>query len=229
MKITGYIRVSTEEQANSGISLEAQKAKIRGYAELYELDLVEIIEDRGASGKNLKRDGIQKALEMIRNGESQGILVAKLDRLTRSIVDMNNLIKNYFGEHSDHQGTLFSVADQVDTRTASGRLVLNVLMSVAQWERETIGERTKEALAHKKAKGERLGTPAMGTRIIDGKAVEDHEEIRTLRYIVELRESGLSLRAIARRLNDERITTKRGKKWKAQSVKNALKVARKVI
>lgn len=229
MKITGYIRVSTEEQANSGISLEAQKAKIRGYAELYELELVEIIEDRGASGKNLKRDGIQKALEMIRNGESQGILVAKLDRLTRSIVDMNNLIKNYFGEHSDHQGTLFSVADQVDTRTASGRLVLNVLMSVAQWEREAIGERTKEALAHKKARGERLGTPAMGTRIIDGEAVEDHEEIRTLRYIVELRNERLSLRAIARRLNNEGITTKRGKEWKAQSVKNALKVARKAI
>jgi len=229
MKIIGYVRVSTEEQANSGVSLEAQKAKIQGYAKLYDLELAGIIEDRGASAKTLDRPGIQQALEMIRRGEVKGILVAKLDRLTRSVVDMDTLIQNYFGDRAKYESTLFSVADQVDTRTAGGRLVLNVLMSVAQWERETIGERTKEALAHKKARGERLGTPAMGTRIIDGKAVKDHEEIRTLRYIVQLREESLSLRAIANKLNNERIRTKRGKEWKAQSVSNALKVAMEVI
>ena len=154
MQVIGYVRVSTEEQSNHGVSLEAQKAKLTAYAALYGLQIVETIEDAGQSAKSLKRPGLQRALEMLRTGRAEGLLIAKLGRLSRSVADWNQLIDCYFGERAGCQ--LFSVADCIDTRTAAGRLVLNVLMSVAQWEREAIGERTKDALSHKRSKLERV-------------------------------------------------------------------------
>ena len=160
MKVIGYVRVSTEDQARDGVSVDAQRAKIEGYAKLYDLELVRIVVDAGESAKSLDRPGLQKVLTSLRKGESEGLLIAKLDRLSRSVVDWNVLIDRFFGERAGKQ--LFSVADSIDTRTAAGRLVLNVLMSVAQWERETIGERTKDALAHKRRNGERVGKVPFG-------------------------------------------------------------------
>jgi DNA invertase Pin-like site-specific DNA recombinase len=216
MKVIGYTRVSTEEQANSGVSLQAQVEKLRAYASCYDLEIVEVIEDGGQSAKSLNRPGIQKALQMMRDGKAQGLLVAKLDRLTRSIVDLNTLISDYFSEKSKYQSTLFSVADQVDTRSAGGRLVLNVLMSVAQWEREAIGERTKAALSYKKQQGVKLGRPE--------KQITDPEEVKTFNYIKDLRAQGLTYRAIAERLEAEGHRTSRGGKWYATSVKNLLEM-----
>lgn len=213
MKVIGYVRVSTEEQANSGVSLAAQTAKLRAYAELYDVELLEVIEDAGQSAKSLNRPGIQRALQLLRTGAAQGLLVAKLDRLTRSVVDMGNLIAEHFGEKG---ASLLSVSDQIDTRSAGGRLVLNVLMSVAQWEREAIGERTKEALAHKKAQGATLGAPALGTT---------PDEIETIRYATALRAQGLTLQAVADRLNTEGRRTKRGGAWYPTTVANVLERA----
>ncbi|MGV8120676.1 MAG: recombinase family protein [Candidatus Xenobiia bacterium LiM19] len=214
MKILGYIRVSTEEQATSGCSLSAQAEKIRAYAELYELTLIDILEDPGQSGKSLERPSLRKALEMLKNGMAKGILVTKLDRLTRSVSDMDYLIREYFGDKSPYEATLFSVADQVDTRTASGRLVLNVLMSVAQWERETIGERTKAALDHLKAQGKKLGAPFLG---------ETEEEKSTIRFIYQMRDQGYTLQRIADTLNCEGWKTKKGGNWHSSTVFYALK------
>lgn len=214
MKVVGYIRVSTDEQASSGVSLQAQIEKIRAYASCYDLEIVEIIEDAGQSAKTLNRPGIQKALQMIQEGQAAGLLVAKLDRLTRSIVDLNTLISGYFSEKSKIQSILFSVADQVDTRSAGGRLVLNVLMSVAQWEREAIGERTRTALQYKKSQGIKLGRPE--------KKLTDNNEIKTFYYVCELREKGLTYRAIASRLETEGVKTTKGGKWAAQTVKNLI-------
>ena len=131
MKVIGYARVSTAEQASGGISLEAQEAKIRAYCDLHDLELVEVIIDGGESAKNLKRPGLQRGLAMLKKKTVGGLVVCKLDRLSRSVKDWNCLIDGYFGEKAGKQ--LFSVADSIDTRTAAGRLVLNVLMSVAQW------------------------------------------------------------------------------------------------
>lgn len=215
MKVIGYVRVSTEEQASSGVSLAAQKAKIQAYAELYDIELVEIIEDGGQSAKTLNRPGIQRALQMIQEGQACGLLVAKLDRLTRSVADMDSLINSYFCDKAKYQALLLSVTDQIDTRTAAGRLVLNVLMSVAQWEREAIDERTKAALEQLKAEGVKLGAPSMG---------ETPEEINTLNYIKSLRKQGLNLSEIAIKLNTEGIRTKRGGKWYAKTVSNYIQV-----
>lgn len=215
MKVIGYARVSTEEQATSGVSLQAQVEKLRAYASCYDLEIVEIIEDGGQSAKSLQRPGIQRALQMMREGQAKGLLVAKLDRLTRSIVDLNTLISEYFSEEARYQVSLFSVADQVDTRSAGGRLVLNVLMSVAQWEREAIGERTKAALTYKKQQGVKLGRPI--------KKVTDPEEVKTINYVTELRGRGLTFRAIATRLQVEGYKTFRGGKWHPQTVQDMLK------
>jgi DNA invertase Pin-like site-specific DNA recombinase len=226
MKVIGYIRVSTEEQASDGVSLATQREKLHGYAKLYDLELVEIIEDAGQSGKTLDRPGLQKALAMIRRGEAGGMLIAKLDRLSRSVVDWNTLIDDYFGERAGRQ--LFSVADSIDTRTAAGRLVLNVLMSVAQWERETIGERTRDALQHKIRNGERCGKVRFGYRLAeDGSTLipvpDEQEAIQTIR---RLKGAGESLRDIAAELTRRGILTKEGNaQWKHTTVARILERA----
>ena len=152
-KVIAYLRVSTEKQADHGISLESQKKKVKQYADLYDLDLVEIIVDAGLSAKTLNRTGLQKALSMLKSNEATGLLVVKLDRLTRSVKDLGYLIEKYF----DKKYSLFSVSENIDTRTAAGRLVLNILGSVSQWEREIIGERTSESMQHKIQKGQYIG------------------------------------------------------------------------
>ena len=208
-KAVGYIRVSTDKQADHGCSLDAQKAKLEAYAALYELTLVDIIVDAGVSAKTLQRPGLQQALEMLRKGEADALLVAKLDRLTRSVKDLGTLVERYF---SSDKITLLSVADSIDTRTAAGRLVLNVLGSVAQWERETISERTTEALAHKKALGERIGEVPYGFALAEGgkTLVADAAEQALLAAIREARQRGLSQRAIVAELASKGFTTRKG-------------------
>lgn len=223
MKVIGYVRVSTEEQATDGVSLAAQKAKLAAYAALYDLELVEIIEDAGQSGKTLDRPGLQRALAMIHKGQANGLLIAKLDRLSRSVVDWNTLIDGYFGEKAGKQ--IFSVADSIDTRTAAGRLVLNVLMSVSQWEREAIGERTREALQHKIRSGERCGKVRFGYRLAaDGKTLEEEaSEQEAIRLMRALQTAGESLRDIAEELTRRGILTKEGNvRWKHTAVARIL-------
>jgi predicted site-specific integrase-resolvase len=95
MKAAGYIRVSTEDQAKEGVSLENQKAKIRAYAELKDLELTEIIEDAGISAKNLRRPGMQRVLQLARSGEIKAVIVFKLDRMFRSTVDALETTQNF--------------------------------------------------------------------------------------------------------------------------------------
>lgn len=202
MKVIGYVRVSTEEQASHGVSLAAQEAKLRAYADLYDLELTAVIVDAGQSAKTLNRPGLNQALQALEAGEVEGLLIAKLDRLTRSVTDWGTLIERYFGK----KFALLSVTDQIDTRSAAGRLGLNILMSVAQWEREAIGERTSAALQHKKAMGQKLGAPELACPAI-------------LSRIRELRLRGYALRAIANCLTEEGHKTQRGGRWQPQTVK----------
>lgn len=157
--LVGYIRVSTDEQARSGLGLEAQRKAITQYAELYSLVIGETIVDDGFSAKDLKRPGMKRVLDLLDHGQVSGIVVAKLDRLTRSVRDVGHLVEVYF---SRGDLRMISVGEQLDTSTAGGRLVLNVLASVGQWEREAIGERTRAALRAKKDRGQRAGTIPYG-------------------------------------------------------------------
>ena len=130
-KTVAYVRVSTDKQADAGQSLEAQRAKVESYAGLYDLELVEVIVDAGVSAKNLSRPGLDRALAMLKSGKAEALLVVKLDRLTRSVRDLGELVEHYF---ASGKAALLSVSEQIDTRSAGGRLVLNVLASVSQWD-----------------------------------------------------------------------------------------------
>jgi site-specific DNA recombinase len=224
-RVVGYVRVSTEDQAREGVSLAAQRAKLAAYAAALDLELVAVREDAGVSASTLERPGLQAALGDLREGRADALLVAKLDRLTRSVRDLGLLLEEYFARRYG----LLSIADAVDTRTAGGRLVLHVLASVSQWEREAIAERTSDALQHLRRGGVRLGGEALGWRRLaredaDGRRVveADAAERGTAERIAELRRSGASLRAICARLAAEGRATKRGGAWAPATVAKVL-------
>ena len=210
-RTVAYLRVSTEKQADHGVSLDAQRAKVAAYAALYDLELVDIVVDAGASAKTLERQGLHRALGLLRAGRAEALLVVKLDRLTRSVKDLGALVEQYF---ASGRWALLSVGEQVDTRTAAGRLVLNVLASVAQWEREATGERTSVALRHKASQGEYTGGGApYGYRVAaDGVHLEpDADEQRILDAMRGERGRGASFRAIAARLTADGIVSRGGR------------------
>jgi DNA invertase Pin-like site-specific DNA recombinase len=223
-KAIGYIRVSTDKQAEHGVSLEAQQAKLTAYAQLYDIDLVDVIVDAGVSAKTLDRPGLVRALSMLKKGEANALLVAKLDRLTRSVKDLGTLVERYF---MSDKITLLSVADSIDTRTAAGRMVLNILGTVAQWERETISERTAEAMAHKKAQGERIGEIPYGYGVADGgkTLVEDLGEQTVIATIRRYRQEGLSLRRICAIVHRQGITTRKGTKLSVTQIVRILRAS----
>lgn len=229
--LVAYARVSTAEQASSGLGLEAQQRAIEQYAALYKAEIVALLVDRGVSGKSLDRPEMAKVLAMLDRGEASGVIVAKLDRLTRSVSDLGNLITRFFGEQGGRQ--LVSVSEQIDTRSASGRLVLNVLASVGQWEREAIVERITAALAAKKARGERAGSlpfgfeldPKAKGRESDGriqKLRKNATEQATIKEIIRLRSKGMTTVEIADELNRQKRRA-RGKRWYQPAVWRLLK------
>ena len=228
MRVILYARVSTADQSDHGISLDAQQAKLGAYASLYDLTVVETIVDAGESAKSLNRPGLRRALDLLKAGKADGLAVVKLDRLTRSVADWQVLIDGFFGEKAGKQ--LFSVADSIDTRTAAGRLVLNVLLSVAQWERETTGERTREALRHKINSGERCGKLRFGYDLApDGKTLMPNPaEQEAVALMLDLRAAGCTLREIAAALTQHGVRTKEGgDSWAHTAVSRILSRQRK--
>ncbi len=217
--VIGYARVSTRDQAETGASLASQRQKIEAYATMHDLDLIEIIEDGGYSAKSLDRPGMAKLLKLIGRKAVDVVVVAKLDRITRSVRDLGELVELF-----KRSGVEFaSVADHIDTSTAAGRLVLNVMGSVSQWEREAIGERTSEALAAMRANGQRISRhPPYGYRDDGSGWVPDEAEQRAVALIVELRARGLSLRAIATELQRQGIVSRAGRRLGPQVVSNVL-------
>ncbi len=220
MKAIGYVRVSTEKQADFGISLEAQTAKVRAMAVVQSCELVDVIVDAGESAKNLKRPGMERLLALVDANAIDTVIIAKLDRLTRSVADLAELLKRF-----DKRGvSLVSVADSLDTRSAAGRLVLNIMVSVSQWEREAIGERTRDAMSHKRANGERVGTIPFGFQLsADAVHLEENPAEQTvLTRARELRASGQPFRRIAHELNQSGFATRRGTPWRFQYVADVL-------
>ena len=155
MQAIGYVRVSTDKQAEQGVSLEAQAGKIRAMAVVHDAELTELIVDT-ESAKNLNRPGMVRLLSLVDSRQVQAVIVAKLDRLTRSVRDLCELLERF-----ERRGVaLISVAESLDTSSAAGRLVINIMTAVSQWEREAIGERTRDAMSHKRSQGEREGNIA---------------------------------------------------------------------
>lgn len=215
MRAVGYVRVSTEEQASTGCSLAAQADKIRSYCGLYGISLVDIIEDAGQSAKTLGRPGLQQVLSMLDVQDIDGIVICKLDRLTRSVRDWATLIERYFGG----KASLLSVDDKIDTASAAGRVVLNLLICISQWERETIGERTSTALRHRQRQGIHVGSAPFGARIKDGRLIQDEEELQVITLALRYRQMMMSYEDIADEFIRLKIPTKRGGQWRSQTVR----------
>jgi DNA invertase Pin-like site-specific DNA recombinase len=192
MKMIAYTRVSTEEQANSGLGLAAQEAAIAREAAHKGWDVTWLV-DVGSGARMDNRPGITEALRRLAAHEADGLVVAKLDRLSRSVNDFSGTLDN-----ARRQGwALVSLDFGIDTTTPVGELVANNMAAVSQWERRVISQRTKEALAAKRERGERMGAPRLATPI-------------AVARIVALSASGLGVRAIARALTAEGTPSPRG-------------------
>jgi DNA invertase Pin-like site-specific DNA recombinase len=196
----------TEEQAMSGAGLEAQRAAIAREARRRGWELVETIEDRGYSAKDLRRPGVQEALRALEAGDAKALVVAKLDRLSRSMLDFASLMATAQKQH----WALVALDVAVDTSTPAGEMLVNVLATFSQFERRLIGQRTKEALAAKKAQGVRLGRPPVLPQ-------------RVVRRIERERARGNSLQKIADALNAAAVPTAHGgARWHASTVRGVL-------
>jgi len=206
MRVLGYARVSTSEQADSRAGIEAQRAAIAAECKRRGWDLLETIEDAGYSAKDLRRPGIRIALEELERGRGDALVVSKLDRLSRSMLDFTALMSR-----AQRQGwALVALDAPVDTTTPAGEAMASVLAVFAQFERRLIGQRTREALAQKKAQGVRLGRPIQLPTRVRGQ-------------ILRKRKRGASLSEIAEELNRKKVPTAQGgKRWYPSTVRAVL-------
>lgn len=203
-----YLRVSTDEQVSSGLGLEAQEASCRRWAEAHGLTIAEVVIEQAVSGKvaPANRPGFGRALALLDGCEAGVLLIRRQDRVSRRLRHTLAVI-----DHADEQGWSIATTDgELDTSTAAGRLKVNVMASVAEYEAGVISERTREALAAKREAGVLLGRP---------RQIPDDVVAR----IVAEREEGRTLTAIAADLTAEGIPTARGGGvWWQSTVSGAL-------
>lgn len=154
-KLIAYVRVSTSEQATEGVSLDMQERAIHAWGEAMGHEIVAVYREEGVSASTLERPQLREAINESLRHSRDGLVVLKLDRLVRSVAGLAELMDRFNAEGK----ALISVRDSLDTTSAGGRLVGNIMASVAQWEREIISERTRDALAELKRQGVRLGRP----------------------------------------------------------------------
>lgn len=217
MRVVGYIRVSTTEQRDEGGGLAAQRAAIEREAAHRGWELVGVRED-AASGKSMKRrPGLDSALASIEAGDADGLIVAKLDRLSRSLLDFCEL-----AERSRRRGWSIVALDvQVDTSTPSGEMMVNVLVTFAQFERRVIGQRTKAGLDAKRQRTEMVGYGEEGA--LKGPiGRKRHVDAKTIRRIQRERAAGHSFATIADRLNTAGIPGGQGGQWWPATVRKVL-------
>jgi DNA invertase Pin-like site-specific DNA recombinase len=196
MRAIGYIRVSTEDQAKEGISLDAQEAKIRSWAELNNAHETFIFRDEGLSGKRSdNRQGLQSAIDSVGNGDA--LIVYSLSRLSRSTKDTLVLSEMLLKKEAD----LVSLSEKIDTTTAAGKMVFRLLAVLNEFERDQISDRTRFALAHKKIKREWVGRIPFGYRVEDNHLIEDAEAMKRIKQAKRMKTEGKSYREISRALN----------------------------
>lgn len=201
--VIGYCRVSTDQQGESGLGLEAQAATIRQEAARRGWGEVRLYVDVASGKSTKKRPQFADALAVLESGKARTLVVAKLDRLSRSLLDFARLV-----DVAARQGWSINALDvNVDTSTTNGRMLAGIIMTLAQWEREMIGDRTRAALSAVKGRGTKLGRPTVVAR----------EAVAIIRA---MRGSGASYRRIAATLNEGGIPTAQGgREWYASTVR----------
>ena len=221
-KAIGYVRVSTADQAVNGVSVDAQTARIRAWCDGNGYELAGIHTDAGLSGKRAgNRPGLQRALAGA--CKLRGVLVVySLSRLARSTRDAIDIAERLHKAGAD----LVSLTESIDTTTAAGKMVFRMLAVLAEFERDLVSERTTAALAHKRGKGERIGTIPYGWRLADdGVTLEAIQaEQAVVREISTMRAERRSYRAIADELTRRGVPTKKRKGgWTHQAVAGIVK------
>lgn len=208
-----YIRVSTHEQAAEGVSLEAQQARIESWCESNGYELAEVCVDAGISGSRMdNRPALTRALESIQPGTALVFYsLSRLGRSTRDILEISDYLQS-------KQADMVSLSEQFDTTTAAGKLMFGMLALLAEFERGLISERTKMALAQKKANGEVYAPVPFGFQAVEGRLVEVQKEAETVAEVLRRREAGHSYGEIATYLNEAGIKGKRGGRWYPSTV-----------
>lgn len=214
MKVALYIRVSTEEQAQHGYSLAAQEERLKAYAMSQDWEIVKIYRDEGRSAKDLKRDQLQRMLTDLKIGLFDVVLVYRLDRLTRSVLDLYELLKIF----DQHDVKFKSATEVYDTTTAIGRLFITLVAALAQWERENLAERVKFGMLKKASLGEWMGGIIPYGYTFDGNAFRIVEnEAAIVKKIFKMGKTK-GMDAISKALNTEGFRTKKGFNWSGFSV-----------
>ena len=205
MRVLGYLRVSTSEQADSRAGLEAQRAAILTEAKRRGWSEVTILEDAGYSAKDMRRPGLAAALAMLKGREADALVVSKMDRLSRSLLDFAGIM----GRAQKEGWALLALDSPADLTTATGEAMAGVLAVFAQLERRLIGERTKAALAQRRSEGVILGRPRLVLSEVEDRARE-------------LRAEGLTVREIGRRLTAEGHAPAGGGDWQPSTLQRIL-------
>jgi DNA invertase Pin-like site-specific DNA recombinase len=219
IKVIGYVRVSTTRQAEEGVSIEAQEAKIRAWAAANDAEEVLIFKDNGISGKQTtNRPGLAAALEAV--GPGSALVVYSLSRLARSTRDALNISELLHKRGAD----LVSLSEKLDTSSAAGKMIFRVLAVLAEFERDQVSERTRAALHYKRTNSEKTGGDVpFGYTARDGRLFPRANEQAAIRLIVQRRTQGASLRTICRELEDAGIKRKHGgRSWHPQAVQNII-------
>jgi len=223
MKAIGYTRCSTNEQADSGLGLEAQAERIKAYCTMRGSELLELITDAGVSGGKplASRDGGQRLLTAIRERKADGVVMLKLDRMFRNAGDCLTTVERW-----EKSGVALHVVDlggnAIDTTSAAGRFMLVVLAGAAEMERNLTRERTRSAMAVKRGNGQRIGTIPYGYDLAaDGATLVPNEsEQAVITEIRAWRAAGWTLERIADELTARAVPAKTGKseRWTHQAV-----------
>lgn len=215
--VVGYIRVSTREQAETKLSLTNQAERIRAHAISRELKLVKMYNDAAESAKDLHRPAVQDLLHQVEKGRIGHVIIYKLDRLIRNVGDLSDLLRLF----SKKDVSLSAVVESLDTSTASGKMVVQMIGVIAEWERDTIAERTRVALDIKRQRGEALGGHRPFGWLVKGeKLIPNPKEQGILKAIIDGRLRKRGYQDIAEDLNRAGIKPARGKRWYASSVRS---------
>lgn len=194
-RAVSYTRVSTREQSEDGKSLDVQQEAIEHYCKSQGYELVKSYTDEGKTGTNLEREGLQALIKDIKEDGIDIVVTFKLDRLVRSVRYAGYLVEDLFQSEGVE---LASVRDSFDTSTANGKLVFNLISSIAQWETDIVSERTEDALDHKQRQGEWAGRVPFGFKVgEDGKLTEDSGEMEKIQKVKRAKRRGRSYREIA--------------------------------
>jgi site-specific DNA recombinase len=214
-----YVRVSTEEQANEGFSIQAQLADLHRYAEILNMEIVELYVDEGYSGKSIEgRPHMQRLLKDSRQGKFNVVLVYRIDRLARKLKDALEI-----NDELERNGVqLVSINENIDTTTPMGKMVFQMVGSIAEMERNTIVGRVKMGMTERAKQGKFNGGICLGYDSVNKTLVVIEAEATIVREIFNLAEQGFGYKAIVGHLNSMGYKTKKGNTFSANGVKDIL-------